>query len=88
MENAGEICGNQIVESLEQCDDGNSDDNDGCTTTCELTEDVCPNGDDSASLYDGLCEEPIATCDISDLYVTHTRTGNSVTIQWADFLSS
>jgi cysteine-rich repeat protein len=31
------ICGNEITEGLEQCDDGNSIDSDGCTNLCEFT---------------------------------------------------
>ncbi len=30
-------CGNQLVEVGESCDDGNSEDNDGCTSTCLLS---------------------------------------------------
>ncbi|MDE0883259.1 MAG: hypothetical protein OSB21_11735, partial [Myxococcota bacterium] len=30
------LCGNQDVETGEQCDDGNSDNGDNCTNGCEL----------------------------------------------------
>ena len=30
-----EFCGNQIVDGREQCDDGNSADDDGCSSTCQ-----------------------------------------------------
>jgi len=31
-------CGNEVVESPEQCDDGNEDDDDGCSSTCTIEE--------------------------------------------------
>jgi len=34
---AGPQCGNQIVETGERCDDGNSYDDDGCTSDCRLS---------------------------------------------------
>lgn len=37
------VCGNQITELGEQCDDGNTTDDDGCSSTCN-TEPVCGNG--------------------------------------------
>jgi cysteine-rich repeat protein len=33
---AGPDCGNGIVDGDEECDDGNNDDNDGCSAVCEL----------------------------------------------------
>ena len=38
-----EVCGDGFVEGAEACDDGNLDDNDGCTATCEL--EFCGPGD-------------------------------------------
>jgi polyhydroxybutyrate depolymerase len=41
------VCGNGVTESPEQCDDGNQDDTDGCTSLCEFTctdDDGCDNG--------------------------------------------
>jgi cysteine-rich repeat protein len=32
----GAICGNGNIEGSEQCDDGNQNDGDGCSSTCEL----------------------------------------------------
>jgi len=37
------VCGNGILEAGEECDDGNSDDYDGCTTWCVLCG-VCGDG--------------------------------------------
>lgn len=34
---AANVCGNQIVEGDEACDDGNTDDDDGCTSECAFT---------------------------------------------------
>lgn len=36
MPPVGPICGNGIVESGEQCDDGNSDNTDSCLNNCTL----------------------------------------------------
>lgn len=38
------ICGNNVLDSGEQCDDGNTLDGDGCTRTCTLEQPVCGNG--------------------------------------------
>ncbi len=42
----GPACGNGILEGTEACDDGNTTDGDGCSSTCENEtvgpEDVCP----------------------------------------------
>lgn len=37
------VCGNHIIESPEQCDDGNRDNGDGCSSICTW-EYVCGNG--------------------------------------------
>jgi cysteine-rich repeat protein len=47
-------CGNRIIEPPETCDDGNQDDGDGCSATCQV-EDVVPgdaNGDGVLSADD------------------------------------
>ena len=40
------VCGNGVVESEEECDDGNTDDGDGCSSVCEIEEEEaeCGNG--------------------------------------------
>jgi cysteine-rich repeat protein len=38
------VCGNGIVEMGEQCDDGNTVNGDGCSSTCQLEHAVCGNG--------------------------------------------
>ncbi len=42
----GPVCGNGIVEAGEQCDDGNTVNGDGCSSTCQLENPpaVCGNG--------------------------------------------
>jgi len=37
------VCGDSIVEGTEQCDDGNTVDEDGCSTTCQVQQTVCGN---------------------------------------------
>lgn len=38
------LCGNGIVESGEQCDDGNLNNGDGCSSTCLIESAVCGDG--------------------------------------------
>jgi cysteine-rich repeat protein len=39
----GAVCGDWIIEGDEVCDDGNTDDGDGCSSTCTLESAVCGN---------------------------------------------
>ena len=41
---AARICGNGILEAPEECDDGNTRDGDGCTSTCLLEVGICGDG--------------------------------------------
>jgi len=54
------VCGNGIVEGYEECDDGNLDETDGCTTectdNCEEKPDGTPCGDDASCSW-GHCFE-------------------------------
>lgn len=45
LQDAQPVCGNEILEEGEQCDDGNSANNDGCSSVCVLEprEPVCGN---------------------------------------------
>lgn len=43
----GPICGDGVQEGLEQCDDGNFDDQDGCNSLCEFS---CETDDDCSDL--------------------------------------
>jgi cysteine-rich repeat protein len=77
-DDGGGRCGNQIVETGEDCDDGNTTPGDGCTARCEMEESimaVCGDGvlaqtegcDDGAMADDDGCSsscsvEPGYTC--------------------------
>jgi cysteine-rich repeat protein len=39
-EEVEDVCGNGVKEGGEECDDGNLDDYDGCTTNCTISEDI------------------------------------------------
>ena len=39
---AAAVCGDGLVEGIEECDDGNADDTDGCTTACKVVQ--CGDG--------------------------------------------
>jgi cysteine-rich repeat protein len=43
-------CGNGILQSGEQCDDGNTTGGDGCSATCEIEQEILDCGDAAASL--------------------------------------
>ncbi|WP_437965942.1 DUF4215 domain-containing protein [Sorangium sp. So ce260] len=54
-----EACGNGVVQRpAEQCDDGNTDDEDGCTSACTLTEVSV-----AAVCGDGVVQTPVEQCD-------------------------
>ena len=36
LEGVGSVCGNGIIETGEQCDDGNTANSDGCSSTCQI----------------------------------------------------
>ncbi len=38
------ICGNGVLESPEECDDGNKTENDGCSSTCYMEIGICGDG--------------------------------------------
>jgi len=38
------VCGNSVIESGEQCDDGNTNNGDGCSSTCQNEVAECGNG--------------------------------------------
>jgi len=61
------VCGNGVVEMDEECDDGNKDDSDSCTSLCAVPscEDAVQNGDETDVDCGGSCEgcEPAGICD-------------------------
>ncbi len=52
------VCGNEVVESGEACDDGNNESGDGCSATCQNESTTCGNGDvdDGEECDDGNTE--------------------------------
>ncbi|WP_437753898.1 DUF4215 domain-containing protein [Sorangium sp. So ce1389] len=54
----GAVCGDGLLEPSEQCDDGNTEDGDGCTSDCQLS-----TGTGGAVCGDGLVEPPSEQCD-------------------------
>ena len=38
------VCGNGVREACEDCDDGNTTDGDGCSSSCEMEQTVCGDG--------------------------------------------
>ncbi|MBN2724883.1 MAG: DUF4215 domain-containing protein [Deltaproteobacteria bacterium] len=63
------VCGDKKIEGLEQCDDGNTNENDGCSSECKV-EKYCPefNEDNSCTQYcgDGQTNGP-ELCDTEDM---------------------
>lgn len=55
------VCGNDILEPGEECDDGNNDDGDGCSANCTIEDAICGDGvqegneqcDDGSQCTDG-----------------------------------
>ena len=52
-----ETCGNGILEGGEECDDGNTEDGDGCSATCHLEPETCGNGTCDADETEATCPE-------------------------------
>ena len=53
------VCGDNVTDSDELCDDGNNEDGDGCSSICEVEEPVCGDGfsEGSEECDDGNTEE-------------------------------
>ena len=69
---AAVCCGNGVVESDEECDDGNTDDQDGCTAACEAdsdndgVSDVSDLDRDNDGVPDAVeCPIPVGQPDVS-----------------------
>jgi len=62
-------CGNKTVEGLEECDDGDKDDTDGCTSLCTYT---CHKDSDCAN---DPCSGAGAVCDTKNTYVCTSGAG-------------
>ena len=60
----GPSCGNGVIDPGEQCDDGDTDDTNGCTRACERNcsdADVAPCDDEDPCTYDA-CDYELAVC--------------------------
>jgi cysteine-rich repeat protein len=72
------ICGNNTVESGEQCDDGNIQNGDGCTPTCQI-EECSPGCMHPSWIGDNICDQScnVLACnwDGGDCGTTPTPTG-------------
>jgi M6 family metalloprotease-like protein len=59
------VCGNNIIETGESCDDGNIQNDDGCSSVCTIeipNTDFCTDSDSGANLYErGTCFSANAT---------------------------
>ena len=71
----GSLCGNNVLDSGETCDDNNTISGDGCSSTCQLENDgICGDGTISTSEScddDNLADDDgcSSTCDIEPKYV-------------------
>ncbi|MFA5828867.1 MAG: MopE-related protein, partial [Candidatus Shapirobacteria bacterium] len=54
-EDCGSICGNAIIETGETCDDGNLQNGDGCSSTCQP--ELCNPGCPSSWIGDQYCDD-------------------------------
>ncbi|MBM4358210.1 MAG: DUF4215 domain-containing protein [Deltaproteobacteria bacterium] len=74
------ICGNAIVEGEEQCDDGNSDDGDGCTNACTKGGATTSSGSNSMASGGSTCGnsklDPGEECDDGNDVDTDTCKNN------------
>jgi len=62
---ADPVCGNNIVEGNEQCDDGNTTSGDGCSATCQTETQDCAGtwGGTATEDYCGVCDsDPTNDC--------------------------
>ena len=71
-ENVNTNCGNDVIDDNEQCDDGNQNSNDGCSSSCKIeqcgdgivqTSEECDNGDsdnpNASASCNNDCTKPI-----------------------------
>lgn len=55
-------CGNGIVDPLEECDDGNLLDGDGCSAVCVSEPPPCPTTGPAQAIQDPLTEDLVISC--------------------------
>ena len=85
------VCGNGVLESGEQCDDGNTFSYDGCSSSCQVETPVCGNGHvesgeqcDDGNTFSGdgcssTCTIESSTCASSIAQLNATCSGGSLT---------
>jgi len=57
------MCGNEETEEGEQCDDANTTNGDGCSSTCQLEVDLCPNIDMyQTTIPQGMMLDELGAC--------------------------
>ena len=71
IQQKADVCGDEILDSVEGCDDGNNDNGDGCSATCRIesgsacgTDTAGLTGDDSCmsnvcNTDNDTCEDPV-----------------------------
>ncbi|MCA9381907.1 DUF4215 domain-containing protein [Candidatus Dojkabacteria bacterium] len=76
------ICGNKIIEGIEQCDDGNKVDTDSCSNTCEST--FVLSAQDSKVLIDTQIKIPNLNTKVN--YLLKDEKGKAVAKGSVDFV--
>lgn len=87
------VCGNGVVEGLEQCDDGNQTPGDGCEPSCVFTPGQCTqSGDcndgnpctvDVCNQATGLCDNTLKDCTSPDPCMVGTCNATTGSCQFA-----
>ena len=63
-------CGNHVVETGEDCDDGNADDGDGCTSDCRLTDRAAACAGVPSAFGEGVASELVTAALDSPTFLT------------------
>lgn len=91
------VCGDGIMNGIEECDDGNNVNSDGCSSTCiiEQITPVCGNGvketgeecDDGANNKNTCTVGPSGTCSYCQTNTCKTITIDQNNVYWTDLSS-
>jgi len=96
LEEVEPVCGNGIEEGDEECDDGNTDDGDGCSSICVIEDPECGNDllEDEEECDDGnlengdgcndVCEVEGYLCDNTNFSFPGLAHGTILSNQYAD----
>jgi cysteine-rich repeat protein len=80
------VCGNGLVESPEECDDGNADDCDGCSNECRLEQALgLESGTGARAESDDLCLPDLFTIEMR--FRSTTNAGSCYLLQQQDCFS-